>query len=230
MPVEMNPYDDGYRLKPKAWVNDGIAGEEDPRPATADDYGRVDFDNDAGETVVTVWIQKTEAGYIVRVEEQQDVELAIETGSDRQLRESAMMKLDADLRVATVDHDEYLTLSEHDPETFGAAHYVIESDDRLHRFSITENYVGTDWSDDDRVPNSWTYEVERVDHASINGNVWTSVSSKEVGPEGVDQLVDDAKAWMQSIPAPQEAERDAQSPFRQDRLNVLHQAPPAPSM
>lgn len=230
MPSTMNPYDNGYRLEPKSWVKDGIAGEETPRPATPDDYGRVDFDNDTGQTVATVWIQKTEAGYILRVEEQQDVELAIETGSDRQLRETAMMKLDADLRVATADYDEYLTLSEGDPETFGVAHYVIESDDRLHRFTITENYVGTDWSDPDRVPNSWTYEIEKVDHGSINGGVWKSVTSEEVGPEGVDQLVDDAKAWMQSLPVPQDEQRDDQYPFLQERLNNPHQAPPAPSI
>lgn len=230
MPHAVSPYNEGWRLEPKPWVKNGIAGQENPRPATGDDYGRVDFDNEAGETVVTVWIQKTEAGYILRAEELQDIELAIETGSDRQLRETAMMKLDADLRVAVAGYSEYVSLGEHDPETFGEAHVSIDSDDGRHRFLITENYVGTDWSDHERVPNSWTYEIEKADTWGINGGVWKTVTTKEVGPDDVDQLLDDAKSWLQSLPAPQEVEWDEKFPFRHEQVKGINQAPPAPTM
>ena len=51
--------------------HDGITGQENPRPAEADDYGRVDFDDDAGVTVATVHIEAepdaAEAVYVMKV-------------------------------------------------------------------------------------------------------------------------------------------------------------------
>ncbi|OJU47384.1 MAG: hypothetical protein BGN98_03885 [Microbacterium sp. 69-7] len=65
------PYDQGTRLEPLVWVTDGITGQENPRPAEADDYGRVDFDDDAGITVATVHIEAepdaAEAVYVMKV-------------------------------------------------------------------------------------------------------------------------------------------------------------------
>jgi hypothetical protein len=40
------PYDDQTVCEPTVWVHDGMAGTEDLRPASDDDYGRVDFDLD----------------------------------------------------------------------------------------------------------------------------------------------------------------------------------------
>lgn len=54
------PLDTGARAEPKVWVQDGIAGEENPRPAEDDDYGRVDFDVD-GFTATTVWVEVDKA-------------------------------------------------------------------------------------------------------------------------------------------------------------------------
>lgn len=51
------PYDTGARLEPHLWVRDGITGSEYQRPAEADDYGRVDFDDDEGTTIATLHIE-----------------------------------------------------------------------------------------------------------------------------------------------------------------------------
>ena len=51
------PYDTGARLEPHPWVRDGITGHEYQRPAEADDYGRVDFDDDEGTTIATLHIE-----------------------------------------------------------------------------------------------------------------------------------------------------------------------------
>lgn len=51
-----SPYDTGARLEPHPWVHDGTTGSEYQRPAEADDYGRVDFDDDEGTTIATLHI------------------------------------------------------------------------------------------------------------------------------------------------------------------------------
>ncbi|WP_234037044.1 hypothetical protein [Leucobacter sp. L43] len=97
MPENVNAYDSGYRLEPKPWsTGDGAA---------SDDYGKVDFTNESGETVFTGWMQKTEAGYILRVDEHQDVKLGFETSSQRHAREAAMMLLTEELQVITARHE-----------------------------------------------------------------------------------------------------------------------------
>lgn len=52
-----SPYSTGARLEPHPWVRDGITGSEYQRPAEADDYGRVDFDDDEGTTIATLHIE-----------------------------------------------------------------------------------------------------------------------------------------------------------------------------
>ena len=204
MPTQMNPYDDGWRLEPRVWVTDGTTGNEEPRPAQADDYGRVDFDNDEGATVFTAWVQKTEAGYILRVDEHQDVELAIETSSDRQVREAAMMRLDAGLRVIAAEHPSVCFEDDCEPEAFGICNFrftPMERGDRR-RFLITEEYVGTDWSDHDRIPNTWTWETGQYSEAS---GQWEVAAEGECGPDTIEQLLDQARAWASEIPAPSPA-------------------------
>ena len=97
MPENVNAYDSGYRLEPEPWsTGDGVK---------ADDFGKVDFTNESGETVFTGWMQKTEAGYILRVDEHQDVELAVETSNQRQTREAVMLLLTQELQVITARHE-----------------------------------------------------------------------------------------------------------------------------
>jgi DNA-directed RNA polymerase subunit L len=55
--VSLTPYDTGDRLEPKPWH---VQPLNLPSPEEADRYGRVDFDNDSGETVLTACIERKE--------------------------------------------------------------------------------------------------------------------------------------------------------------------------
>ncbi|MGQ7789003.1 hypothetical protein SD455_16670, partial [Nesterenkonia sp. K-15-9-6] len=55
----------------------------------------------------------------------------------------------------------HITLTEEDPETFGAGHYVLYPHGRTdRRFTVEERYIDTDWSDPDRLPASWTWKAQ----------------------------------------------------------------------
>lgn len=71
MARELTPYDTGDRLEPAPWVgSDGRVGQENRRPAQPDDYGRVDFTDDEGATVVVVYVERTPEGqHVVYVED-----------------------------------------------------------------------------------------------------------------------------------------------------------------
>lgn len=223
MPEIRSPYDTGDRLEPHPWVSNGLVNSQDaPREATGDDYGRVDFDDDEGNTVFTAWIQKTEAGYIFRVDEHQDVELAFETSSDRQIREAAMQHLNAGLRVIAAEHAAGVIFAEDgEPESFGAGNYVFTplTDGIGKRFVIDEQFVGTDSGDDDRVPNSWTWESERYN--PTNGT-WEAEAEGECGPDAIEQLLDQARSWAAEIPAPARP-----SPWPQATIAPEHTRGPA---
>lgn len=64
----LTPYDTGARLEPKPWVKDGDTGNEYIRPAIPDDYGKVDFDDDEGATVLTVYVEKSPHGYVMHAQ------------------------------------------------------------------------------------------------------------------------------------------------------------------
>lgn len=197
MPEPLTPYDAGYRLEPKPWVKEGTASPGGlPRQAVADDYGRVDFEDDEGATVFTAWFQKTESGgYILRVDEHQDVELTIETSSQRQPREGAMMRLDNEIRVLAAQYASVVTLSEEDPDAFGAGHYVIENRAGTWRFTITERFTGTDSSDPERIPTGWTYESESAVASTVPSG-WDPVAHGEYGSEDVGRLIGLTQDWM----------------------------------
>lgn len=101
----ITPYDTGARLQPKPWVSpEGVAGEDAPRPAIADDYGRVDFD-EADFTAATVWVEPSldpEAGYVLHVESHAD-DLVV------RVDDSAIVTLDP---VLTEGVDELVRLAE----------------------------------------------------------------------------------------------------------------------
>lgn len=52
---KLTPYDTGKRLTPEPWVRGGMV-----RPA--EDYGKVDFDNEEGGTDLTLWVERNEDG------------------------------------------------------------------------------------------------------------------------------------------------------------------------
>ncbi|WP_336653543.1 MULTISPECIES: hypothetical protein [unclassified Leucobacter] len=217
MPEQVSPYDSGYRLEPRVHVNAGIVGEENPRPAEADDYGRVDFNNEFSETVLTVRVQRTEQGYIVRVDEHQDVALTIETSTQRQLRETAMQELDQALRPLAAT--EAVAFSDGEPDAFDPGHFILtperepygsalQPDEiRAHSFVITELYDGTDESDPDRVPNRWEWEKKTL-VAGYAGKPEIVVEAEGViEPAEVDVLIGYATVWAKQRTA--EAENAA---------------------
>lgn len=54
---ELTPYDKGTRLQPMPWH---VQPRNLPDPEEADRYGKVDFDDDEGSTVATLWIERQE--------------------------------------------------------------------------------------------------------------------------------------------------------------------------
>lgn len=69
MDHQLNPYDTGERLEPHPWVRGDVATPRGlPRRVMVDDYGRVDFDDDEGATVFTVYAEPTPEGYMLHVE------------------------------------------------------------------------------------------------------------------------------------------------------------------
>lgn len=192
MPENVNAYDSGERLEPKPW------------PTGADDYGKVDFTDEFGETVFTGWMQKTEAGYILRVDEHQDVELAFETSSQRHTREAAMMQLDQALRTITARHDNAVWSYDGDPDAFAPGHFVIENNAGGHRFAITEQCIGTGSSDIDRVPNSWEVDVSRRSQAGS----WETEEARKYEPADIGELIELAADWVNAR-AREQATQDA---------------------
>lgn len=75
--MTLTPYDTGARLQPVPWhvqrgnLNKGV-GEEDR-------YGRVDFDDDEGATLVRAYAEKTETGYVLRIAKSEHVTIEVES-------------------------------------------------------------------------------------------------------------------------------------------------------
>lgn len=69
MTRELTPYDTGIRLEPQPWVKPSgsgwISGKENLRPSEPDDFGRVDFDDDSGCTIVTAYIERRDGDVLV---------------------------------------------------------------------------------------------------------------------------------------------------------------------
>lgn len=67
MKRELTPYDTGERAEPKLWVGSrqGLGKTNDP-----DDWGKVDFENDSGETIAVVYMQRdADGGYTLHVDD-----------------------------------------------------------------------------------------------------------------------------------------------------------------
>lgn len=74
------PYDTGERLQPRPWIE--VRGQvatpvrwcdDAARKPEAEDFGRVDFDNERGRTVLTVHVTSGPTGYVVHIEDVYDL-------------------------------------------------------------------------------------------------------------------------------------------------------------
>lgn len=69
MSERLTPYDTGERLETHVWVKGEMATPGGlPRRVIRDDYGRVDFENEEGVTVLTALVERTADGYALRVD------------------------------------------------------------------------------------------------------------------------------------------------------------------
>lgn len=64
--AKLTPYDTGQRAEPHIWLQ----SKEFAGITSADEFGKVDFDNDEGTTVATIWLEKNEhsGNYVVHIE------------------------------------------------------------------------------------------------------------------------------------------------------------------
>lgn len=59
MTTELTPFDTGARCEPKPWMEYGTpVSEQHP----AEDFGKVDFDDDEGRTVAVAWVERQDDG------------------------------------------------------------------------------------------------------------------------------------------------------------------------
>lgn len=115
---------------------------------------------------------------------------------DRERLTATMTVLDDGLNRIARKYDGSVRFFYEDPETFGAGHFVFypENDTRS-RFAIEEQYTGTDWSDDERLPTSWTWTAEsRVRHPD-GTSVWGVEREGESRAEDFWQVLVEAENW-----------------------------------
>lgn len=104
-------------------------------------------------------------------------------------------------RIASKYRDNVL-LTEEDPETFGAGHYVLYPEPGMHRarFAIEEQYApGVDWSDEDRLPTSWLWRAERVTRHPDGTHVWGLERDGEAFPEDLPTLLTEVERWVRRM-------------------------------
>ncbi|QPS33582.1 hypothetical protein [Brevibacterium casei] len=109
-----------------------------------------------------------------------------------------MLKLDDGLNRIARKYDA-VQFDYEDPLTFGAGHFVFypQSDTRS-RFAIEEQYTGKDWSDDERVPTSWTWVAEREVRDKDGAHIWGVERQGESRSENFQDVLVEAEQWGSS--------------------------------
>lgn len=120
-------------------------------------------------------------------------------------------------------YGEHVVLAEEDPVTFGAGHFVLyPAADSRSRFAIEEQYTGTDWSDPDRVPTSWTWQAEALRPQGDGTYQWVVLGRGEVASGEVADLVAVAENWASTTHglAAREAALGTESPALDEAVSV----------
>lgn len=108
LPQRLTPYDTGLRAEPATWTPS--ASHLASMPATdqarilanhADDFGKVDFDDDESNTIATVWCTPNGDGWTVHVQEH-GPDLTLDVHADR------LDALAAEARTAIADANSVL--------------------------------------------------------------------------------------------------------------------------
>lgn len=210
--AEQTPYDTGARLQPQVWVHGTITSPTGKaREAVAADYGRVDFDTDDGTTIATLFIEPTERGFELRVDQHTDDYLHV-TGVtappnlepeaydlDPEYRAQQMMLLDAGLQEVGKEYSEHVFFyDDGDPFAFHPGNYVyLPAAGRDGScFAVEERYAhGNDWADEDRVPVGWDW-VEYGPARMPDGSTRMRLQAEgTILPSDIERLIDRAHTW-----------------------------------
>lgn len=118
---------------------------------------------------------------------------------EREQLTQAMLKLDDGLNRIARKYDA-VQFDYEDPLTFGAGHFVFypQSDTRS-RFAIEEQYTGKDWSDDERVPTSWTWVAEREVRDKDGAHIWGVERQGESRSENFQDVLVEAEQWARRV-------------------------------
>ena len=144
---------------------------------------------------------------------------------DRERLAATMTALDDGLNRIARKYDGSVRFFYEDPETFGAGHFVFyPEDDTRSRFAIEEQYTGTDWSDDERLPTSWTWTAEREVRQPDGSYVWGVERTGEARAEDFWQVLVEAENWARRTQ--NRATQTAQFGIGHRRANE----PPAPRL
>jgi hypothetical protein len=112
----------------------------------------------------------------------------------------AMIALDQGLNRIARKHQGAVRFFYEDPETFGAGHFVFyPQNDARSRLVIEEQYTSTDWSDDERVPTSWTWAAEREVRDRDGRYVWKAEREGESRSEDFRQVLAEASRWARRV-------------------------------
>lgn len=111
-----------------------------------------------------------------------------------------MVALDEGLNRIARRYDAAVELSYEDPLTFGAGHFVFYPRDHSHaRFVIDEEYTGTDWSDDERVPTSWTWVAERRVRDRNGDYLWAATAEGRTRSQDFPRLLGEVEKWPRCV-------------------------------
>ncbi|GAA4486916.1 hypothetical protein [Microbacterium panaciterrae] len=145
-------------------------------------------------------------------------------GIDRDRHTQAMLLLDDGLRRIADQHKNSVDFEYEDPLTFGGGHFVFYPEgSNSARFAIEEQYEGTDWSDEDRLPTSWTWRAERIVRHPDGSHYWGTEREGETKIEDLPNLLVEVDRWVRKT-----ENRATQS--AQFGAPARRQEPPAPRL
>ena len=130
---QLTPYDLGDRLEPHLWVRSASPAPMPRHPETGlvteDDFGWVDFDDGTGRTVLSLYIERTESGYVLHI--------------DNMVEETLTVTGDTEAIVLGIEHQagiqELIELAERGRRAFLEE---AEGHSQCHRDEATLRWVG----------------------------------------------------------------------------------------
>ncbi|GAA3844766.1 hypothetical protein KACC15558_26250 [Brevibacterium ammoniilyticum] len=240
--ADLTPYDTGKRLEPRVWVHGTVTSPDgEAREAVEADYGRVDFDNDMGATIATVFMEPSERGFQMRVDQHTDDYLKVIGATPPPALEPEAYTVDAEYRAQQMMvlheglHEVGREFSEHvffyddgDPFAFHPGNYVFMPAEARDGscFAIEERYErGTDWSDDERVPVGWDW-VDYGPAMMRDGTTRMRLQAEGTTlPSDIEHLISRARTWA----AEHSEQAAAEERLQRTLLRARQQEDPGPT-